>query len=647
MDRNILIGGPQGGGIETASILAVRAIAAHGYMVLADREYHSNIKGKHSYSHIRFSERQVGSIKYPVDALGALDVESLVTHFHEVRKGGAVVHDLAIGKRALLKNPPMEPEKVEELRRFFGEQGVGETVDDLDAWLASRGVSVHRMPFAEAISNVLEGRSPLIEKVMNTALATALLGASGIGTDPIKSAAASVFGGKKEALEVNLRTIDVVGELIGGTMTGARAVADMGVWAGARAGAGAGIAAEPLERIAAGKGRLIVAGNDAVAIGKVLGGLGLQTYYPITPAADESFALEQSSSVIGIGGIQSAGPTVVQTEDEIAAVTMAIGGSLAGVRSATSTSGPGFSLMAEGLGWAGMNEVPVVVTVYQRGGPSTGLPTRNGQADLLFSIHAGHGEFPRAVLASGDHREAAEDAVKCMNIADEYQLPVIHLLDKALANCVTTMVPDFSPAVRRGKRHSPDGAPYRRFAFTEDGISPRAFLGEALQWYTGDEHDEAGHISESPPNRVRMQEKRMGKTAKLLSEIPDGDKARLFGPERYDDLILTWGMTTGACADALEEINRSGGRAAVLQVRLMEPFPADYVRGFAKGAGRLIGIECNHGGMLSDLVEARCGVRVGARALKDTGRMVSEDEVVSALRSIHEGNLRITLSGGE
>jgi len=641
MDRNILIGGPQGGGIETASILAVRAIAAHGYMVLADREYHSNIKGKHSYSHIRFSERQVGSIKYPVDALGALDVESLVTHFHEVREGGAVIHDLAIGKRALLKNPPMEPEKAEELRRFFGEQGVGETVDDLDAWLASRGVSVHRMPFAEAISKVLEGRSPLIEKVMNTALATALLGVTGIGTGPIKSAAAAVFGGKKEALEVNLRTIDLVGGLIGGTKAAA------GEGAGIGMGMGAGIAAAPLEGISAGKGRLIVAGNDAVAIGKVLGGLGLQTYYPITPAADESFALEQSSSVIGPGGTLSAGPTVVQTEDEIAAVTMAIGGSLAGVRSAPSTSGPGFSLMAEGLGWAGINEVPVVVTAYQRGGPSTGLPTRNGQADLLFSIYAGHGEFPRAVLASGGHREAAEDAMKCMNIAEEYQLPVIHLLDKALANCVTPMATDFGPAVRRGKRHSPDGAPYRRFAFTEDGISPRAFLGEALQWYTGDEHDEAGHISESPPNRVRMQEKRMGKTAKLLSEIPDGDKARLFGPERYDDLILTWGMTTGACADALEEINRGGGRAAVLQVRLMEPFPADYVRGFAKGAGRLIGIECNHGGMLSDLVEARCGVRVGARALKDTGRMVSEDEVVSALRSIHEGRLRITLSGGE
>jgi 2-oxoglutarate ferredoxin oxidoreductase subunit alpha len=643
MDRNILIGGPQGGGIETASILAVRAIAAHGYMVLADREYHSNIKGKHSYSHIRFSERQVGSINYPVDALGALDVESLVTHFREVREGGAVIHDLAIGKRALLKNPPMEPEKAEELRRFFGEQGVGETVDDLDAWLASRGVKVHRLPFAEAISKVLEGRPPLIEKVMNTALATALLGITGIGTTPIKSAAAAVFGGKKEALEVNLRTIDFVGGLIGGTKTGTGEGAGMGMGMGL----GTAASAAPLERIALGKGRLIVAGNDAVAIGKVLGGLGLQTYYPITPAADESFALEQSSSVIGPGGTRSAGPTVVQTEDEIAAVTMAIGGSLAGVRSATSTSGPGFSLMAEGLGWAGMNEVPVVVTVYQRGGPSTGLPTRNGQADLLFSIYAGHGEFPRAVLASGGHREAAEDAVKCINIAEEYQLPVIHLLDKALANCVTTMVPDFSPAVRRGKRHSPDGAPYRRFAFTGDGISPRAFLGEALQWYTGDEHDEAGHISESPLNRVRMQEKRMGKPAKLLSEIPDGDKARFFGPERYDDLILTWGMTTGACTDALGEINRGGGRAAVLQVRLMEPFPADYVGGFAKGAGRLIGVECNHGGMLSDLVESGCGVRVGARALKDTGRMVSEDEVVSALRSIHEGRLRITLSGGE
>ena len=129
---------------------------------------------------------------------------------------------------------------------------------------------------------------------------------------------------------------------------------------------------------------------------------------------------------------------VVQTEDEIAAILMAIGGGLAGVRAATSTSGPGFSLMAEGLGWAGMNEAPVVITLYQRAGPSTGLPTRHEQGDLNFALHAGHGDFPRIILASGDLEESFYDVVKAFNLAEMYQMPVIHLLDKAMANADQT-----------------------------------------------------------------------------------------------------------------------------------------------------------------------------------------------------------------
>ena len=127
-----------------------------------------------------------------------------------------------------------------------------------------------------------------------------------------------------------------------------------------------------------------------------------------------------------------------QTEDEIAAITMAIGGALTGVRSATATSGPGFSLMAEALGWAGINEVPVVVSLYQRAGPSTGLPTRHEQGDLMFAINCGHGEFPKIVFASGDIEESFYDTIKAFNFAEKYQLPVIHMLDKAIANSIMT-----------------------------------------------------------------------------------------------------------------------------------------------------------------------------------------------------------------
>lgn len=622
MDTNIMIGGPQGGGVETAGILAVRAVAIDGYEVFADREYHSNIKGKHSYSHIRFAEKKVGSIRYPLDALGVLDVESLATHFHEVKAGGAIIHDSAIAKKSLLKIPSMEREKVSRLKRSLNFSGIGDTVQELDSWLMSKGIAVRQIPLSELIGKALDGKYSLIEKVMNTALATALLRLSGISEVAIKTAVEKQFEGKADALESNLRVVNAVsGEIV----------------------EGAGSASGRIPK----KGRMLVAGNDSVAIGKVIGGLRLQTYYPITPAADESFSLEQNSSIVGIDGSRFGSQTVVQAEDEIAAIAMAIGGSLTGVRSATSTSGPGFSLMAEALGWASINETPVVVTLYQRGGPSTGLPTRNGQSDLNFAIHAGHGEFPRIVLASGDHMQATEDAAKCMNYAEEYQLPVIHLLDKGIANCVTALEADFKCSIRRGNRFSLVAEPYQRFRFVGGGISPRAYLGEALQWYTGDEHDVYGHISEDSINRIEMQEKRMGKSVKIVAETPDEDKALLFGPENYDDLIITWGISKGACVDALDSINRSGHRAAVLQVRMMEPFPVAYITKCAKDANRLIGIEANSSGMLCNIVEGKCGVKVGARALKDTGRLISEDEVELALLRIEEGHSMIVLSGGE
>ncbi|HEU4984822.1 MAG TPA: 2-oxoacid:acceptor oxidoreductase family protein, partial [Nitrososphaera sp.] len=278
-------------------------------------------------------------------------------------------------------------------------------------------------------------------------------------------------------------------------------------------------------------GIIAVQGSQSSALGKMVAGCRFQTYYPITPASDDSEFLE-SNEVLELYDSGKKGSTVVvQTEDEIAAITMAIGGALAGARSATATSGPGFSLMAEAMGWAGINEVPVVVSLYQRAGPSTGLPTRHEQGDLHFAIHAGHGEFPRIVLASGDIEESFYDTVKAFNYAEKYQVPVIHMLDKAIANSLTTC-PVFDPArvkIERGAiatritdADKGTAGNYLRFKLSDDPISPRIPLGTegAIFWNTGDEHTEEGHITEDPEVRNRMMEKRMGKMELALEEIP-------------------------------------------------------------------------------------------------------------------------------
>ncbi|MEM4233648.1 MAG: 2-oxoacid:ferredoxin oxidoreductase subunit alpha [Candidatus Methanomethylicaceae archaeon] len=632
MDLNIIIGGPQGGGVETAGMLLIRATATAGLQVFGVREYHSNIKGKHSYFHIRTSNKPINSIKHPADILGGLDPETLATHFSELRKGGVVVYDEAIESKSLTRSPSIDPAKAKRLRSALTEKGIKDTVEGLREYLKGEGVSVYAIPFSKIISNVLKGTNIQIERTMNTAITSAILSILGMKKDIVYDAISSLFAGKAGIIEVNRKVADAVYEELS---TAEKFQVESAKGEDDKKGH---------EEV--GK-RLLLAGNDAVAIGKILGGLRFQTYYPITPAADESLVIEEIAKIFDNEGRIIGSPIVVQTEDEISAVGMAIGGVLTGVRSATSTSGPGFSLMVEGLGWAGINEVPLVITYYQRGGPSTGLPTRHSQSDLLFSIFAGHGEFARIVIASGDHREAMEDAVKCFNYAEIFQVPVIHLLDKGLANSVTTVpVPSIDIPIVRGKIVD-GGEEYKRFKLTEDRISPRAFLGRTIQWYTGDEHNEYGNICEDPVVREEMYRKRMEKRRMILEELPDWDKARFYGPEKYDDLLLTWGTTKGAVVDALPELNATGERVSVLQVRLMEPFPADYVSEFIAGSRRVVSIEANYTGQLAWLIERYCKINVDGKVLKYNGRTISEDEVLNGYRRINEGETSVVLTGGE
>jgi 2-oxoglutarate ferredoxin oxidoreductase subunit alpha len=321
-------------------------------------------------------------------------------------------------------------------------------------------------------------------------------------------------------------------------------------------------------------------------MGKIVGGCRFQTYYPITPASDDSEFLE-ANQIFDLTNERKGSIVVVQTEDEIAAVTMAIGGALTGARSATATSGPGFSLMVEALGWAGMNEVPIVVTLYQRAGPATGLPTRHEQGDLLFAIHAGHGEFPRIVLASGDIEEAFYDSIKAFNFAEKYQMPVIHMLDKAIANSIKTCKQFDSTLVKieRGSlvekvypgTQTGSAGHYMRFRLTNDPISPRVPLGteNAIFWNTGDEHTEEGHITEDPDIRVKMVTKRMTKLELALSEIKLADKISQFdiGDSSGEITIVSWGSTKGAILDALDMLAKQGKKIRFLQIRLLHPFP--------------------------------------------------------------------------
>jgi 2-oxoglutarate ferredoxin oxidoreductase subunit alpha len=339
---------------------------------------------------------------------------------------------------------------------------------------------------------------------------------------------------------------------------------------------------------------------------------------------------------------------------------MAVGGALTGTRSATATSGPGFSLMAEALGWAGMNEVPLVVSLYQRAGPATGLPTRHEQGDLLFAIRAGHGEFPRIVFASGDIEESYYDSIKAFNFAEKFQMPVIHMLDKAIANSVTTCRifdqnkvhidrGSFLKTISLESLNSGLTEHYQRFRLTKDSksydkiesISPRVPLGteNGIFWNTGDEHDEEGHITEDPNVRTTMMNKRMGKLKVALNEIGDEDKAILYGAKDLNALtLISWGSTKGAILDAMDKLIEEGKTIRFVQLRLLHPFPSERIKSLIDGYKPLIDIEMNYSSQLASLINENLRVGIDYLIVKYNGRPMSSSEIYDALVRIISGN---------
>jgi len=331
----------------------------------------------------------------------------------------------------------------------------------------------------------------------------------------------------------------------------------------------------------------------------------------------------------------------MQTEDEISAINMASGAALTGTRAATATSGPGFSLMVEGLGWAGNGEVPVVVTYYQRGAPATGLPTRHGQSDLRFAMHAAHGEFPRIILSSGDIEECFYDAARAFNYAERYQTPVIHLIDKALANS-NRSYRMFDPSlvkVERGQlltEADVKGEDYKRFQLTESGVSPRLPIGTpgVVFWYTGDEHDEQGHISEEPMMRTRMYEKRMRKLETADKEIPTEERVSLFGDADAIATVVSWGSPKGAILEAIERLGKEGHKLNFLQVRMLLPLPKKYIADVLAKAKMKINVEGNYMAQLAGIIAEQTGINMDYFVLKWNGRPMSADEVYEALKLI-------------
>jgi len=626
----LILGGPQGSGLETSMSVLSWALARKGLWALADREYYSNIVGRHSYVHICVSaSRPPRSLKYPVEVVASMDAETVFTHFEDLSEGGALIYDTGQAGKRLDEIPSMEDPTRERVGKRLEELGLEPVLSSVLRYLGSRGVRLVGLDFAGLLKE-LASRFALDARQLSRYLSGLLVASTaavlGLDRRHIRYGFERQFRERERLVEQNVFLADLVYE---------RLKSFEGIF-------GLG---EPPERR---RKLMVVTGNDIVAVAKLVAGVRYQSYYPITPAADESFLLERYEYIELDGRL--VGPTVVlQTEDEIAAITSAIGAALAGARSSTSTSGPGFDLMVEGLSYAGMNEVPVVITYYQRGGPSTGQPTRGSQSDLMSAIFSAHGEFARVVISSGDHLEAFYDTIEAFNIAERFQVPVIHLLDKFLANMLAIVpLPDLS-GVRIDRGALSRGGPgYKRFDLS-GLVSPRAFIGQegTVMWYTGDEHDEYGHIVEDPENRARMYAKRVEKLKLIEESLPPEWKIGVYGEPDPDYVVVGWGSVKGVVLDAMEALRKRGWRGRYLHLRLLWPLPSRELSELLRGVegDRVVAVEHSYGVNIKLLVSMATGLTIRKEVAKFTGRPLTRLEVVEALERILEGRESRVVTG--
>ena len=620
VDFTWLIGGPQGSGVESAANIFSKVCAEMGYQIFGKREFYSNIKGEHSYFTVRVADKKINSNVNDVNLMASFDAETIFRHYDELVSGGGIIYDSDLEETKTDAVHTLDAPFKERLHKELESKNKPFTIAGVLEIAKENGVKLFPVSFKAILETLSEEtENPRLRglvRMYNVIGVSLSLGLVKMPPGSLQKTIESIFSKKAEIAKVNQETANysynyatAKFENFNHTLPGTEK--------------------EPHT--------ILAQGFQGTALGKMACGCRFQPYYPITPASDESVFLE-THEILDVVDDRPGSTAVVQTEDEICAMGMTIGGALTGTRSATCTSGPGFALMTEMLGWAGMNEVPVVITNYQRSGPSTGLPTRHGQDDLLFSVFAGHGDFPKIVYASGDIEESFYDTGNCFNYAEIFQVPLIHLMDKFHASSVITCK-RFDPqkiSINRGKLLEKIDGDYRRFEFTDDGISPRSRLGldNGIFWNTGDESDESGHITEDPVLRVKMMDKRMSRLDLILKEIPDDDKVKSFGVEEHT--IISWGSAKGPILDALKMLKDEGISIGFIQLKLLHPFPSDYVDSLLKDAKTIIDIEANHSGQLGKLFKQNTGREIDYFILKYTGRAMTCTEVYDSLKKIIE-----------
>ncbi len=570
VSKNILIAGEAGQGLVTVGMLLAKALARSGYEIFISQGYESRIRGGHNTFAVRTGLGPIRAGVRDVDLLIALNRESIALHRAELTQDALILvdaeHDDQVAKDEVLEaGQKKQPDQT--LHVPFVELAPGKVFHNIVAL----GITARLLGLPEGVTSTL-----------------------------VKEA----FAGKKaDLVEKNLDVLHA-----------------SAAWAEKQS-----VAFQPLPEPPKPTRRMVLDGNQAIALGALAAGVRFCAFYPMTPATGVALNLSAAARDMGL--------VVEQAEDEIAAVNMALGASYAGAPAIVPTSGGGFALMTEGISLAGMTETPLVLVLGQRPGPATGLPTRTEQGDLNLALYAGHGEFPRAILTPGSVEECFRLTHAAVDMAERSQGPVIVMTDQYLAD-TNQAVPlfdlDMLAEPLRPGRTCDDPHAYQRYAFTEDGVSPRLVpgTGEHLVVLDSDEHTEDGHLTEDLSIRTRMVDKRLAKERKLQESA---QAPTYIGDEQSDLLLICWGSTLGPADEAAEILRKEGRNVGLLHFRQVWPLRSEQFLERLRQARETVCIEGNATGQFAGLLRKEVGFSVSRSILRYDGLPFTAADILREL----------------
>jgi 2-oxoglutarate ferredoxin oxidoreductase subunit alpha len=568
---NWKVAGLAGEGIATTGLLFAKLAMRHQLYCFAYGEYPSLIRGGHNTLQVGFDTKPVTTQIKAVDLMIALNEDAIKLHLDEFSEQTVILADKANSKI-----------------NWDNYQLTATVID---------------VPF-KAIS-LEKTQGTLAENMVSLGACSALLG---FKLEILQQLIAEIFGRKGEV---------VVQKNQEAAAAGFAQITEVP----------AALRKLPLSTAQHSEPHILVSGSEAIGLGALSAGIQFYAAYPMSPSSTVLHFMAEHEKTF---------PLVVKhAEDEISAINQAVGASFAGVRAMTGSAGGGFALMVETTSLAGVAETPLVVFIAQRPGPATGLPTWTCQADLQFVLHAGHGEFPKVVLAPGDMEESFTMTRLAFELAEKYQTQVYLMSDKYLLESAQT-VPAF-PAQHTNTRYSmvsdaelPADNSYQRFVDLPEGYSPRSIPGQphGLQLTNSYEHDEHGYATEDGAMTIKMVNKRMRKMDGLLKETPP---PQLLGPTTAEITFITWGSTKLVMQTVLEALNTTEqpNKANCIHLATMMPFHSEAFQKLASAAKNLVIVEGNATGQLQALIREHTGIVVHESIRRYDGRPFYSEDLIA------------------